>query len=79
MEQPDPVILRKRKAYTLAKQLRLTRDDRIELARVLLWEDVESWRDLTDDQIRRLLDAMEGHVFLMHIITGATPPLPQPK
>lgn len=78
MPTEDPVILRRRKAYTLAKQLKLDRDARIALARILLWRDVESWKELDDSQIQRLLDAMEGFALISYILTGATPPLPQP-
>lgn len=79
MAQEDPVIQRRRKAHALAKQLGLSRDDRIELARVLLWRDIESWKQLDDAQVMRLLDAMDGYVYLTYLKTGATPPLPQPR
>lgn len=70
-------ILRRRKAFQIAQRLGLDRDDRLELARVLLWCDVESWKDLDDSQIRRILDALEGFALVNYILTVHNP-LPQP-
>jgi hypothetical protein len=74
----DNEVMLRRKAYALAKQLRLDRDDRIEFARMLLWRDLDSWKDLTLPEILRLLDALEGYPLIHYIVTGCTPPLPQP-
>ena len=52
----------------LAKQLRLTREDRLQLAEVLLWRDVPSWSALTDDEIGRLLDAFEGYALIAMLL-----------
>ncbi len=59
---------RRRKVYMLAKQLRLSREDRLQLAEVLLWRDVPSWSALTDDEIARLLDAFEGYALIAHLL-----------
>lgn len=47
--------------YALAKEIGLTRDERIELSRVILWRDITSWKGLDDVQILRMLDALEGY------------------
>ena len=67
----DPALgaeARRRKVYMLAKQLRLTREDRLQLAEVLLWRDVPSWSALTDAEIGRLLDAFEGYALIAMLI-----------
>lgn len=51
---------RRRKVYALAKELGLSRCDRLDLAEFLLRRDITSWRQLDDGQIGRLLDALEG-------------------
>ncbi len=58
----------------LAKRLRLPREDRIQLAEVLLWKDVASWKDLSDDDIQRLLDAFEGYALISHLRTQQEQP-----
>lgn len=57
---PDMLEARRRKLFVLAKEATLTRDERIELSKAILWRDITSWRDLDDDQVRRMLDALEG-------------------
>ena len=63
---------RRRKVYMLAKRLGMTRQDRIELAEVLLWKDVPSWSKLDDTDIGRLLDAFEGYA-LVNALLGQRP------
>lgn len=49
-----------RHAHALAKELGLTREERIELAEMLLKRDCQSWVGLREDELRRLVDAMRG-------------------
>ena len=56
----------------LAKRLRMSRQDRIEFAEVLLWKDVPSWSELDDADIGRLLDAFEGYA-LVNALLGQRP------
>jgi hypothetical protein len=56
----DISAARRRKIHVLAKELGMSDDDRIEFARALLWRDITSWSQLNDDQVYRLLDALEG-------------------
>ncbi len=57
---PGSPAARRRKLFRLADDLTLTRDERIELSRVILWRDIDSWKQLDDAQVGRMLDALEG-------------------
>lgn len=59
--QRDILAARRRKLFVLADEIGLEREERIELARAILWRDINSWRALTDDQVSRMLDALEGY------------------
>lgn len=59
-QEVDTADARRRKAFMVAQQIGLSRNDRLELAEYILRRDVRSWKDLDDIQISRLLDAMEG-------------------
>lgn len=63
----EPQSNKRVKAYTLAKELGLDRDDRIEMAKVLLWRDITSWKQLSDSQMERILDALEGYLLVTHL------------
>ena len=52
---------RRRKLFVLAGEIGLTRDERIELSRAILWRDIVTWKQLTDEQVSRMLDALEGY------------------
>lgn len=60
---------RRRKAYALATDIGLTRDERIALAQIVIFnEEITSWRQLSDGQMGRLLDALEGYVYVNHML-----------
>ena len=59
---------RRRKIFWHADQIGLTRDERIELAQYLLRRDVVSWKNLEDDQVDRLLDALEGWALIRTLL-----------
>lgn len=59
---------RRRKLFMYADQLRLDRADRHSIAETLLWRDVASWKDLSDAEIDRLLDAFEGYLLINHLL-----------
>lgn len=61
---------RRRKLYMEAKRIGLSRDDRIELAQVILRRDITSWKDLDDDQAIRMLDAIEGFALINWMLVG---------
>lgn len=59
---------RRRKAYTLAKEIGLSRDERMALAEYVLRRDITSWKQLSDSQMSRLLDSMEGFTYVHSLI-----------
>ena len=61
-------VRRKRKLWMLAKGLCLSKDERLELSQYLLRRDITSWEHLTDDQVVRLLDALEGYQLIRDLL-----------
>lgn len=59
-EISDPTLLRRRKLFLVCDEVGLTKEERIELACYLLRRDIQSFADLSDGQVLRLLDALEG-------------------
>lgn len=57
-----------RKLMAQADALKMTRDERMEFASYALRRDITSWRQLSDDQVVRLLDHFEGHHLLNELI-----------
>lgn len=62
-----------RKLMACAGALEMTRDERIEFAQFALRRDITSWKQLTDDQVLRLLDHFEGHHLLNELIAQRVP------
>lgn len=62
--EPDKSRDRRKKAYLMAKEIGLTDDERHALAGYVLRRDATSWKGLSDNQMTRLLDAMEGFVLI---------------
>lgn len=59
---PDPVPdTRRKRAFALADALHLTREERHELAEMLLKRDVASWGSLSNAEMGRMVDALEGY------------------
>ena len=58
------------KAMGYARRFGLSRDDRLAFAEVLLWRDVASWKDLSEEDLVRVLDAFEGYVLITFLHTG---------
>lgn len=59
----------RRKAYALAKQIGLDRQDRISLSNMVTCFDHDSWRELSDVQLSRVLDAMSGHQLIAYLLS----------
>lgn len=55
------------KAMGYARRYNLTREDRLQLAEVLLWRDVHSWKTLNEPELCRVLDALEGYALITHL------------
>lgn len=71
-EVDGPQSVRRRKLMATAKEIGMTRDERIDLACFLLRRDITTWKTLDDDQICRLLDAMEGWVLIEELVRQRT-------
>jgi hypothetical protein len=56
-----PQSPQRRKLYLLCDEVGLTRGERIELARVILRRDIVTFDALDEDQVLRMLDALEGY------------------
>jgi hypothetical protein len=59
----------RRKAYALAKEIGLDRQDRHALSNMILCNDHDSWRHISDTQLARVLDAMEGFALVTYLLT----------
>ena len=64
---------RRRKAYMVAKQIGLKDEERIDLAGYILRRDITSWTQLDDDQIIRMLDALEGFELIVELFAQRPP------
>jgi len=69
-----PQSLRRRKLMATASEIGLTRDERIDLASYLLRRDITSWKQLDEDQVCRLLDALEGFELVVELLAQRPPP-----
>lgn len=67
MSSEAGILAKRTKALDYARRYGLTREDRISLAETLLWRDVDSWKSLTEDELVRLLDALEGYALITHL------------
>lgn len=70
---------RRRKLFVIADEIGLLRQERIELAEAILWRDVGSWSVLTDEQVGRLLDALEGYQKVRWLLVNRPGPPPSPR
>jgi hypothetical protein len=58
-----------RKLFLLIREVGLTREERIELAQVILHRDITTYKGLDDEQIGRLCDALEGYEKITWLLT----------
>jgi len=65
---------RRRKMFHLADMIGLTRDERIEISRVILWRNIVSWKNLDDAQVDRMLDVLEGFAVVNWTLTNRAVP-----
>lgn len=72
--EPDTVEARRRKLHMVAKEIGLSRDDRIELSQYILRRDITSWKQLDDDQVVRMLDALEGFALVTWLLARRVTP-----
>jgi hypothetical protein len=65
---PDTPELRRRKLRLLARDIGLSRAQRMDLACYMLRRDITSWSRLDDEQVSRLLDGLEGFLLVGFLI-----------
>lgn len=65
----EPQTVKRIQAYALATECGLTRQDRIDLAEMLLKRDCVSWKSLSENEIGRLVDAMQGFAYVHFLLT----------
>lgn len=70
MTTTDGATTKRRKAMHYASVYGLDRQDRLELAEMILRRDVTSWKDLTEPELIRILDALEGFGLVTHLRTS---------
>lgn len=65
--EPGSPEARRLKLFSLADHLGMSRDERLEIAKLVLHRDVTTWKNLEIGQVNRLLDALEGAVAMDEI------------
>jgi len=60
---------RRRKLMKVSREIGLTRDERLELASYILRRDVTTWKTLSDEQVWRMLDALEGFETVVRLLS----------
>lgn len=58
----------RRLAYQRAKEIGLDRQDRISLSNKVLEYDHDSWDHLSDTQLGRVVDAMQGFLLILYLL-----------
>lgn len=61
MDAPTLRTTHLRKAHHYCDLYGLTREDRLSLSEMVLRRDITSWKNLTDAQLERMLDVLEGY------------------
>ena len=56
-----------KKAMWYADLYKLDRQERLELSEMILRRDIESWKSLTEEELVRVLDALEGFGLITHL------------
>jgi hypothetical protein len=70
---PFEVTDRRRYLFALAGRYHLTREERLSLTEMVLRKDVRSWSELTETDMRRLVDTLEGHALVQHLLETRSP------
>jgi hypothetical protein len=64
---------RRAKLFAHAKRFGMSRDERIDLAEIVLRRDVGSWKSLSDREVERMLDVLEGAALVIHLLQQRDP------
>ena len=73
MEAPNLRTTHLRKAHHYCGLYGLTREDRLSLSEMVLRRDITSWKDLTDAQLARMLDVLEGYGLVTALLAQRQP------
>jgi hypothetical protein len=60
---------RRRKLYLICDEIGLSRSERIEFSQYLLRRDITTWKTLSDAQVGRLLDGLEGFQLVSELLS----------
>ena len=62
--------LEKAMHYAKSSPINLTREERLELARMVPYADkeLESWKELTRSQLDSLINMLEGYIFITYLL-----------
>jgi hypothetical protein len=66
-----PQSAARKKAFILAREIGLTTEERQDFASMMLpghKEGIDTWSDVTDEEILRLLDGMSGYIYLRELV-----------
>jgi len=69
----DSRTLKLRKAFHYCNLYDLNREERLNFTQMILRQDVPSWKCLTEQQVERLLDGLEGYGLIQHIMSERQP------
>lgn len=64
----DADVLRRRKMFVYRDAFGLRNEDLVELAEQILRRDIDTVKALTDDEVGRMLDALEGATLVLHLL-----------
>jgi hypothetical protein len=67
MSSENARTVKLKKAMWYADAYDLDRQERLELSEMILRRDVESWKSLTEEELVRVLDALEGFGLISHL------------
>lgn len=77
MDDVDTVEARRRKMFALCGEIfgkdEQARTERHELATYLLRRDIDTFTDMPDEQVRRMLDALEGYQMIDVLLSMRSP------
>lgn len=59
----------RRAMFAMAKECQLERQDRLDLAEMVLERDVTTWGDFSFEEAAKLLTAMNGYIYIRHLRT----------
>jgi hypothetical protein len=68
IEDTEGPEARRRKLYMTARDIGLSRDQRLELAEYVLRRDIATWKNLSDEQVTVLLNGLECYLLVTFLL-----------